>query len=394
MTSLLNLRRDWPLLWAAVVTGAVVVGLTVIGRGLIDLQVFSLAADALLAGEPLYTDVVDPGRFLYPPIAAVAYLPVGLLPWLLEQVAWIFLCAIGLVWFWRRSLAEVRVGAVGLAGLVAVSFLFDPILHNFRFGNVSLLLALVVLADLAGRGDHRWRGVLTGVAIGIKLTPAVFLPFLLVTRQWRTLANACAGFAGTVAVGFLVRPAESLTYWTEATFDDSRLPFLPNALNQSVNGLLLRMTDGHGAFWVWVVACGVLGVLCLVAANLWWSRGERALAVSLAALVALFASPLTWLHHWAWFIPLAVGLYRASVRAGIRTRVAAVLAVCWALVFARGPHRWLPAYDWVSGVSPELDWSAWQMVVGHAYLWAGLFAVVYLIALTRRVPPPRPRTQR
>lgn len=385
--------RWWPWLWAGLITIVVIAGLRVAGERLIDLQVFSLAADALVQGEPLYTDTWNPGRFLYSPFAALAYLPVAVFPWPLEQVLWVFLCALGLIWFWRISLRPSHVPALWLAALAAVSLLLDPIRHNFRFGNVSLLLALMVLADLAGRGDRRWRGVLTGVAIGIKLTPAVFLPFLIITRQWRTLGNACGAFAATVAVGFVVRPRESLTFWTETVFDDSRYPYLASALNQSINGLILRLTDGDGSAAVWLLVCGLLGAACLVAGRMWWLRGERVLAVSVVALIALFAAPLTWLHHWAWFIPLGVGLYRASLRASVGRPVAVVVTACWFLAYARGPHRWAPDYDWLSDYKPEMHWTTWQMIIGHAYIWAAVLAVAYLIFLARRVPPGEPRDE-
>lgn len=378
--------RAWPALWACVAAIAFVAVVAATGKRLIDLQVFSLAADALIDGGPLYTDTVDPGRFLYPPFGALAYVPFGLFPWPVEQVLWTFAGVLALVLFWRISLQPMRIKALWFAVIVAASFVFDPVWHNFRFGNVSLVLALVVLADLAGPVGARRRGLLTGLAIGIKLTPLVFLPFLVVTRQWRALGNACAVFTGTVAVGFAIRPRESMSYWTGMVLDDSRYPYLGTALNQSINGLLLRWTGGVGSVPVWALICSALGVLCLVAARLWWFRGERALAVSLVAMIALFAAPLTWLHHWVWFIPLAVGLYRASTRASVRPRVAIGIALAWVLVFARGPQRWVPSYDWISPDKPELQWSAGQFLIGHSYLVAAVVALGYLIVVARRVP--------
>jgi hypothetical protein len=38
----------------------------------------------------------------------------------------------------------------------------------------------------------------------------VFFGLLVVTRQWKTLGYAAAGFPGTVVVGFVVTPHASL----------------------------------------------------------------------------------------------------------------------------------------------------------------------------------------
>ena len=47
-----------------------------------------------------------------------------------------------------------------------------------------------------------------GLAAGLKLTPAIFVAYLLVTGRRRAAATAAAAFAGTVAAGFAVLPAE------------------------------------------------------------------------------------------------------------------------------------------------------------------------------------------
>ena len=53
----------------------------------------------------------------------------------------------------------------------------------------------------------------TGIAAGIKLTPLIFVPYLLVTRKWREAAGCVGGFLATVAVGFIVLPHDSSKWW-------------------------------------------------------------------------------------------------------------------------------------------------------------------------------------
>ena len=52
----------------------------------------------------------------------------------------------------------------------------------------------------------------------MKLTPLVFVVYLMLTGRMRAAVTALATFAAAVGVGFLVAPADSVTYWLEGTF--------------------------------------------------------------------------------------------------------------------------------------------------------------------------------
>ena len=57
-----------------------------------------------------------------------------------------------------------------------------------------------------------------GLAAAVKLTPLVFVVYLMLTGRMRAAVTAMATFAAAVGVGFLVAPADSVTYWLEGTF--------------------------------------------------------------------------------------------------------------------------------------------------------------------------------
>ena len=76
-------------------------------------------------------------------------------------------------------------------------------------GQVNLVLMALILWDLTQPDTDKtrwWKGFGTGVAAGIKLTPLIFIPYLLVARKFRQAAMACAGFAFTVLLGFAILP--------------------------------------------------------------------------------------------------------------------------------------------------------------------------------------------
>ena len=106
--------------------------------------------------------------------------------------------------------------AVGLTVALAVAaaaIWLDPARATLGYGQVDIVLAAAVLYDLALPGTCRWKGAAIGLAAGIKITPAIFVAYLLLTRQYRAAVTAVGVFAGTVAAGFAVLPASSAWYW-------------------------------------------------------------------------------------------------------------------------------------------------------------------------------------
>ncbi len=102
--------------------------------------------------------------------------------------------------------------------LVLAVLNLGPWRETLAFGQINILLMGLMAADLLSR-NRRWTsgfpgsGFLVGVAAGIKLTPLVFGLYFLMRKDWRGLLNMGAGFAGTVLLGWLLRPAESLQFW-------------------------------------------------------------------------------------------------------------------------------------------------------------------------------------
>ena len=106
----------------------------------------------------------------------------------------------------------MRLGAT--LGVSALALLTEPVQQTLALGQVNLLLMLLVVADLltpdALRGRTRWwHGIGIGLAAGVKLTPLIFIPYLLLVRRYRQAATAAGVFAATVALGYAVLPRDS-----------------------------------------------------------------------------------------------------------------------------------------------------------------------------------------
>ncbi|MEY9836358.1 alpha-1,2-mannosyltransferase [Streptacidiphilus sp. EB103A] len=363
----------------------------------IDLDVYRLGARAWLSGRDLYGGLPPTQNglhlgFTYPPIAAVVLAPLTLVP---APVAAILVTAVSLgllaattALMLERSGVLPRTAAIRLAvALMPAAVLFEPIRSTLGYGQVNVALMAMVAFDCLSPRVHWPRGALVGLAAAIKLTPAVFVLYFLIHRQWRAAANAAGSFLAVGALGALLAPRDSVRYWTAAVFDTGRVGSVTLAADQSLNGVLARAhLSGFALHLAWLGAAAAVG--CLASAGV--ARAARARrpvhALALTACAALLVSPISWSHHWVWAAPVlltaAVAAHRGANR---RTRALVYSSV---VLFVVGPQRWLPG-----GGGGEPHWSWWQQIIGSAYVWAALaalLAAVFTNADRRRGPAGRP----
>ena len=352
------------------VVGAAVAG--ALRGGFTDLFVYRHGGRALLNGLPVYEsrDPVTGLHFTYPPFAAVVMVPLALLPTWLAAALWTG-ASVGaiaaVVVMLSRALERPAPGWV-VALLAGGALALEPVWQNLVFGQANLLLMLVILVDLL-HPARRWSGVLVGIAAGVKLTPLVFIVFLLVVGRRAAAGRAALAFAGTVAVGFVIMPGSAATYWTDGLFDPGRVGPPALAHNQSVFGALTRLLDGQPPALLWLAVTGPLAVAVLLVAAAWWRRGDRVLGTCLGAMAMLLASPVSWSHHWVWAVPVALALWERSRWA----------CAAWTAVFVARPFVWLPYSH-----NREYGWSPYDHVVGNAYLLAALALSVWAAAALYR----------
>src|SRR4051812_17448008 len=194
----------------------------------VDLMVYRFAAERLLAGLDLYSTGLTGNHtellFIYPPFAAICAAPLALLDSATVQWLWLFGMVAALAYAVVRMLRSMgmRTGGalVGLAALlIGVIAWLEPLRLTAELGQINVALLVLVVVDLLASG-RKWSGIGIGLAAGLKLTPALFIVYLLVTRRFRAAAVATATFAATVGLGFAVAPTDSTTYWLHGRFDD------------------------------------------------------------------------------------------------------------------------------------------------------------------------------
>jgi alpha-1,2-mannosyltransferase len=348
MTSTTSPRRALlrRLLLLLVVTAAVVVAQVWYGNRhhFLDLRIYVNAMRWWHDGHPLYEFAHDDpiqGRlgFTYPPFAALILAPLGVLGFKGSVIL-----------FWAGSAAAVIVTTFWLVKPIArkhetplwfamplalplVSTL-EPIRETVNFGQINMLLVLLVLIDLL-IVQPRWpklAGIGIGIAAAIKLTPAIFIVYLLITRRWRAALTATATTAAATLLAAAVAWNDSWYFWTRALWETGRVGHTDRIANQSILGMLARLSDPVDPNrLVWLALVTLVGGYGLWRARRAALDGDEVVGLTITGFVGGLASPITWPHHLFWFVPALLVLVDVGAS---RTKrwLFALAAVCWATV--------------------------------------------------------------
>ncbi|MGH3150981.1 MAG: glycosyltransferase family 87 protein, partial [Streptosporangiaceae bacterium] len=253
---------------------------------------------AALGGGALYA----PGArysFTYPPFAAAlfniaAHAPEGCLAAVITAAsigALTVLCARSL------STAGIRRRPETVFAVMALALLTRPVAYTLHLGEVNLILAALAGTDLLRRRDgHWWQGIATGLAAGIKLTPLIFVVYLLITRRVRAAATAAGTFAVTVVISFVLLPSRSRVFWLDGVFyNQQRIGDPANLSDQSLSGAVARLAGSlEPAWWWWAIAALLVGLAGITIAAWAHRRGHQLAGISCCAITGLLISPFTW----------------------------------------------------------------------------------------------------
>ncbi|WP_162872770.1 glycosyltransferase 87 family protein [Austwickia chelonae] len=269
-----------------------------------DLGVYRSASALALNGQDrLYDTGSDVLPYTYPPIAAYLLAPVTLLP---APMAAVLVILLNLLFLWRITWIFLGTGPAVAVLLLPLARLVEPIWQTFSFGQVNLLLAWLIAEDLLNGRRRRWAGILLGLAILVKLTPAAFLLLPLVRRDLAALARSFLTVCAGVAAGFLLLPASSATYWVGLLGASARVGGPDYIANQSLAGAMARAGIGTqtGTGPVWALLCFVVVTMATIAVRRAVQDDRDRHAVLAAAFCALLISPISWSHHWVWVWPM------------------------------------------------------------------------------------------
>jgi alpha-1,2-mannosyltransferase len=375
------------------VTGAVALFLATVPtfRHFFDLGVYRGAVRYwLIDGGDLYGFRFQDTRygFTYPPFAALVLSPLAVTTWPVAVATGLAVnaAAVALLLRWHLVPILSRHGwpvwtpcALAFCAVVV----FEPARDTFSFGQINLVLLVLVAVDLRGLPHRRWAGAGVGLAAAIKLTPAVFIGYLFLSRQYRAGAVASGTAAAATLLAAIVAPGPSRDFWTGALWDTDRVGRLAYVSNQSLRGVVARL-DGPPGWWLAAVAV-VLAV--------WWVRARRAAVAAdhaagfaITGVTGCLISPVTWVHHLVWLMPALFLLLDATLAIAPpgrrRWRLAALSAVYIVLSSSIVWLWWAGAHGWVAAVG------------SNTYVWVSLGLLLAVPAAARPSSPVDDTAQR
>ncbi|MFC1416380.1 glycosyltransferase 87 family protein [Streptacidiphilus cavernicola] len=365
--------------------------------GMVDMVVYRDEGDTVRHGTNLYTMVVPQFHLVatYPPFAAMlfvptTYVPVGVLRLLVTGTNLALLGVLARLSFQLVGWPRRPVRPIAAIAVVGAGVWLEPVWTTLKYGQINLLIICLILADLT-RPDHaRGKGLLIGIAAGLKLTPGVFGVYLLLTGRPRAALVSFAGFLGTALLGWIALPHASERFWTHYLYDSHRVGVTSIPDNQSLRGALARLLHEPDPGLSWTLLAGATAVGGLAVAA-YATRSDRhvphaeAWGVVCAGVTALLISPISWTHHWVWCVPLLVLLAAEAVTEQQRPRGARHLR--WRLLLGGGLAAFLGYSMWLTPHSPthSLATALWQQPFSSPYPVLGLLLLgAALIRVIRR----------
>jgi alpha-1,2-mannosyltransferase len=285
------------------------------------------------------------------------------------------LALIPIVLSYRKSAPEFR-GMLEKPWMVlagcCVLVVAHPVANTIFWGQINVLLMMMVAVDVLWPNPRWPRGALIGIAAAVKLTPAGFVLIFLLRKDFRAVITSFLSFLLMTAIAFVLMPDDSILYWTNRVFHASSMNIGPIHANESVISSYVKLgLSGHT-----LLVVGGLSVLA-VAVMTWLGtlralKDENlALALGVTATGDLLLSPISWSHHWVLALPTAA----LVMVMGYQKHKFWLLFAGWAgvLILWLAPHYQVPLEYQI--------WSFPQKVAGSSYQ---IVAVMFLIVMTVR----------
>ncbi len=249
-----------------------------------DVYVYWYALNNWFNGNSLYDWYALPDYkmypFTYPPFGAWALSP---LTWFdYETAARLMIMAIALqtaviVALVGRSLGWSWGSAFAIApwAAILVQQCLEPFTQSVGFAQVNTAMMALVMIDVAAPPNWKGRGVASGLAAAIKLTPAIAVLIFLLRRQWRSAITMVATSLAVTLLSWVISPGESARFFFDAMWDPQRAGDAYYTSNQNLKGFVARALPENA----WSITWAITVALALVAA-VWLCLRIQAAATS------------------------------------------------------------------------------------------------------------------
>jgi hypothetical protein len=337
----------WRLIILAVCALALLVHFTVtvgrVGRKSGDYDVNREFGRRFLQHEHLYEGGLC---FNYMPASALYWAPLALVP---PRVGMglrylTALICLALILRWLRLMTFPQGAAPAnnrMITSISLVLAIHYLIRDFDDGGPHVILLAFLMGGIycIWRGREKLGALWLGLAIAVKITPGLFLPFFLWKRQWRVF-----GYTSAVTFLWITLPAlwmgpmswwEHQRQWNEIALSvagnssnefrkDNEERVQNQALKPAITRFLVIYPPGHplrlkqagyvdflnlspsvAGRVVIVAMLGLWGILCWQSRRAWNNTDPRMILAETSALLCLVLlfSPVTWLQHFVFGLP-------------------------------------------------------------------------------------------
>ena len=317
--------------WPTLLVGAVALGAwstSSQAAAQLDFAVFWSGGARFMSGESLYPAVAIDITFLYPPFAAWLFQALALLPLDNAYRAFALVNAVlylGAMWLTAAALGKAYPESRWRAAfIVGVIFSFPFVQWNFVWGQVNLLILVLVLGAVVSVQRDRavLAGALVAVAAGIKVMPVLFAVWLVLRVGRRATLGLVLGSVLVVLLPVVWRGVPQGVADLAEFVDSVLRGFLAGGVRVRADNYnlatlvygLLGPVPASGTFQVpyyavdagEAVRAAVYRLLALAALGGWaavlvvrWRRDTEWSLVEVTAtfLLSALISGVTWHHH-------------------------------------------------------------------------------------------------
>jgi hypothetical protein len=166
---------------------------------LADVHAYYDAASRLNAGLPLYEQAATTNEaefYRYPPLLAIAFRPLALLPFGTAALIWeaLVIASFAGLLLWLRP---------GKQGWMLVGILAQPILWSLTIGQAQVPLTLLMAIGAP------WS---IALATNLKVLPALIAIWWIGRRDWASLTRFALWLGGLIAAQLVLAPADTLAF--------------------------------------------------------------------------------------------------------------------------------------------------------------------------------------
>ncbi len=339
-------------------------------------------------------------RFLYPPLAAVLFQPLALLPYASAKFVWMAInlaCLIVSLYLTARVFPLGSAGQVFLVGIVVcLNYPLEAYLDRGQIDLVTLMLitAAILFMLKHSRSGDIGSGILLALATLLKLYCIFFLPFLLLKRRWQVLIGYVIGGLLLAAVSVILlgprSPYDYVRYQLprisgEATVNDALGKANKSVLDGLIRGVPKNDSIKDGR--IYQMSHFFMVNYATLVTPIWYFLTAREISLSRTAVASfLFALlfGLFWLWdrrygRWVdtkprefllWQIPVIIILLAGPITW--------VMNTVWLLTFTVILASWIPAARSLKHGLPYLVISLGLILVLLAPTWFGFLDRYFL----------------